>query len=257
MRDIVAELPRASDYMLSGVTDIVRLHQRKSKEFFRPSEVMMSEYMCAPFHILHFGLCSILLSDRTDEQIVEELVRPVFDLTQICEHRDKACQVAAEIAGSMTTNIGELFWRALMKRPHSRVGVSCARKFLVYARIDVFLDIALKSRELIGGDSAKIVAYVKAMTPSVPRLKGAEGVGTEMLCGWLTSLTDEVAKDVQEMVVDAFVLVYMSLKLQGHQIALTKAMSAQNFPEDMRFIITASMQAGKSQAQAWANDSYK
>jgi hypothetical protein len=115
----------------------------------------------------------------------------------------------------------------------------------VYAKIDVFLDIALKARDFIGGDSVRIVAYVKAMTPSIPRLKGAEGVATEMLCGWLSCLTEDLPKDVQEMVVDAFVLVYVSLMLQGHQITLSKAMSSPKFPEDMRFVIAASLQAAR------------
>lgn len=83
---------------------------------------------------------------------------------------------------------------------------------------------------------------MKSVMPSFARLAANEEVATMMLCGFLKSLTNDSPKYQQDEVIDAVVLVYLSLGLQQKRKTIIQAPHNEtNFPHELREIIASSL----------------
>ncbi|OHT06103.1 hypothetical protein TRFO_26031 [Tritrichomonas foetus] len=240
--NIVTQLPRSDKFYRRTIDEMLSLLMQADLELLISSETMSCEYSSCYEHCLHFAVCGILLSDLTPKDIVEQLLHPVYNIDKVILKRDQCCTIAAHIAAMLPSTIAFLYFLNLFSRPLPEYATESARIFIVLSKIEVFTQICNNCEKFIGKNSDKLSQYMKAVLPSFARLQSNEDVATNMLCGFLKSLTNDSPKYQQDEVIDAVVLVYLSLNLQQKRKTIIQAPHNElNFPQELKEIIASSL----------------
>ncbi|KAK8870377.1 hypothetical protein M9Y10_008259 [Tritrichomonas musculus] len=242
LKSILVKLPCYEKFYRSTISEMITLLMKNDMELFSSSDTMCCEYSSSYMHCLHFSVCSILLSDISNKEIVEQLLQPVYNIDKEISRRNVCCTVAAHIATMLPSALSYSFFFGLFLVPLPEYAIESARYFIIMSKIDVFTHICKDCELIIKKDSDKLSLFMKSVMPSFARLTANEEVATMMLCGFLKSLTTDSPKYQQDEVIDAVVLVYLSLGLQQKRKTIIQAPHNEvNFPHELREIIASSL----------------
>ena len=242
---LLSKLPGYDLYCRETVADMIELLRANEVVYCRSPDILSSEYSSTYVHIMDFAVCSLLASHKSHTQILAELLQPVIDVTHIKPKREKVLGIVSELAAELPPLIGIGFFEGLMQYPSLQAAVDAARIFLVHARIDVVLAICERATPLIRKDEKTLSAYIDAVVPNFPRLRGNKAVATKLLCGMIESLNVNSPRHQQNKVIDVVALIYLTLKLhssRGAIIAAGNGSGAMNgLPPEMKTVLATTL----------------
>ena len=236
--NIVKEQPGSLLYFSQNPIECINRLLRIESGYLRFSDTMCGEYSSSFEHCMHFSVCGILLSDQNKKEIVESLLQPALNFNTDFENREEACVIASKIAARLPNPIAFAYFFGLFCKQASLFIVRAARIFVGLCKIEVFNQICKNCEKFIAKDSDRLSLFMKSVIPSFSRLKSNEDIAATMICALLKSLTNESPKYQQEEVIDAVVLLYISLNLQSkRKVIISAPHNEPNFPQELKEII--------------------
>lgn len=210
-------------------------------------DMVNSEFQSPYAHAEAFAYCSLLIPNYSDDQLIAMMLSPIFQIEKAWAKRDSACLSIAKLAGNVSKDLSIKFFSHIIKHKKTELGIIAGRMFLLTCRIDVFKEICIHTKDMIGKSNGKLDYFMRMAMPSFQRLKGDEQTTTSMLCAFLESVSDRTPKVLQESVIDAVGLVYSQLKLYNSRTKLIN--SSMTFTPELRSIFASSLDVDSPQAK--------
>jgi hypothetical protein len=213
---ILRVLPLASELLITGEDVPFRIaNLLVSRDTYLGSEpaILLQEYVAPYMHAHVFAVCSLSLSEESDDEIATALAHPIFDLCRIWPNRDKACQMLAKLAARLYIDIGFRYFEILLEHPECAVSVSTGHLFVLNLGTTLLKRIAANAAALIRNDSRRLEFYFRLMTPGFQKLDGAPEEAVQMLLGIMGCVSPDTPQRAQERVIDVVGMVYWNLRL--------------------------------------------
>lgn len=243
IHDIIINLPCAKEFYFTDPDYILKysnlLNDAVENCYCQNPDVMQNEYNSRVWHISAFAAIAIMLRREERSVVIRNLLLPVFDLSRPWFNRESQCYSLARIVSMLPSEFGYDFVIGLLSKPTCEIALNTARLFLVYSKLDVYERICNDSLEIIHGNEITLQSYMIVILPSFERLKSDDNVATKLLCGLLESVSPSIPRSLQENVIDAVSLVYVTLKLERSRTSLIN--SSKAFPPELRAIIASSL----------------
>lgn len=239
---IIREHPNASKFFLSNqdlAYKATNLLIDNDMEIVQDHDLIKMPYKSMQDYITAYIIPSFILSTRNKEELIENLLVPIFDTKHVWKQRDKQCYFMAVIASRMPNSICISFIENLLLQSKCSLALDTFRYFMIYSDLNFFRAVCRDSAKIINNNDKKIEAFMSTIIPSFSRLVKDKETATELLCGILQSVTATTPKRIQESVIDVIVLLYINLKLDKSRGKLINASSA--FPPELRRIIASSL----------------
>lgn len=239
----LSQIPQANEYLVPDGPEMAKqigtkLHEIE-KTVQQDPEVIVREYQSQFDHMKAFSVCAILLSNKTSQNIIEELVAQICDVMKSWPERELCCNCLMRVIAELPHDICIQFFTAVCQKTISPIVMKAMRIFLTYVTLEVFKEICFNLKGIIAGDSQRLSDCLQILMSNFMRLKGDPSAATAMLCGFLENVSTSTPKDLQEEVIDAVGLTYITLKLHKSRPTLINASS--RFPPEMKAIIASSL----------------
>lgn len=153
LNSILTKLPNYEKFYCRTISEMIALLMKSDMELLSSSDTMCCEYSSCYMHCLHFSVCSILLSDISTKEIVEQLLQPVYKIDKEMAKRNVCCTVAAHIATMLPSALSYSFFFGLFLRPLPEYAIESARYFIILSK----LTCSLKFVRIVKKLSAKIL----------------------------------------------------------------------------------------------------
>ncbi|EAX94914.1 hypothetical protein TVAG_382990 [Trichomonas vaginalis G3] len=242
--NFLGSIPNAQEYLVPDGPEMAKqigtkLHEIEETVQQDP-EVIVREYQSQFDHMKAFSVCAILLSNKTCDAIVDELINQIVDVMHSWPERELCCNCLMRVIAELPHDICTSFFTAAVHKSVSPIILKAMRIFMTYVTLEVFRDICYNLKQIISGDPSRLSVCLQIMMSNFMRLKGDSAAATSMLCGFLENVSLSTPKDLQEEVIDAVGLTYITLKLHKSRPVLINASS--RFPPEMKSIIASSLE---------------
>ncbi|OHT08585.1 hypothetical protein TRFO_22849 [Tritrichomonas foetus] len=239
---VISTLPDAKKYFITGediALKTTELLTESDMSIIQDPDVIIRAYKSIPRYIFMFSIPAFLLTFSDKKTLIDNLLMPVYDTTHTWVNRERKCFFISMIASSMPLDICYTYFLRLISNPKCDIALETSRLFLTYSRLELFRKICSNSYEIIKNDDRKLYAYICMVLPNFSRLENDEDIACKMLCGILQSINFTTPRELQETVIDAVGLVYITLHLQKSRGKLINASS--QFSPELRTIIASSL----------------
>ncbi|OHT14858.1 hypothetical protein TRFO_14828 [Tritrichomonas foetus] len=214
-------------------------------------DVINHEYQSIFEHILSFAACSVMLSNKSNDQIAESLTYTIVNICVPHYDRDDSCLAIGRLATRLNYEISYAYFLKMMDIPFCEISKSCAQMFLMCCTIDLYREICNNCAQIIRSEDDRLDHFIQMIMPSFTRLHGDEATTITFLCGILESVTDKTPDELKEVVVDAVGLVYIKMNLFKSRSTLIGA--SRKFDPFFREIIASTLEVGVPNDISFAN----
>ncbi|KAH0785434.1 hypothetical protein GPJ56_010661 [Histomonas meleagridis] len=226
-------------YNETQIYDIIQLLAELDMPLYQYPNIVTKEYQSQFLHALTFSVVSILVRQEDNNMIVNDLVRPLFDLHSPIKSLKNVSTHFARFISQLPPNISYKFFVETMKNNLNLLALETLKKLLEYASIDVLKQAFCSSLDLIDHDATKLIAYISITFPNILRLKDEQEVASRFLGGLLESIDEKSPVSIQEIVVDIVGFVYLVNKLYKYRTFLIS--SAKHLEPDLKSSLAFSL----------------
>lgn len=242
--EALKSIPFFNKYDISTLPKILdHLYNIRKKKILDP-DLLSREYTSDFQHMIVLATCFCLLSDLSDEEIVEELTRPITDISRPYLDRTTYCHCVTKLASMLSESIVYQFFNKVVCLPLCDLTTLVGRELISNITYNELRFIYRNSYSLIGGSETKLKSYITLTLFSYRRIKGDFETAVMMLKGILESVTAQSSVTLLEFVIDVLDFTYMALNLHKSRAELIN--SCSKFPANMKTIIASSLEISPS-----------
>jgi hypothetical protein len=242
LQDLLFSLPGVDRYGVRDPSEIKAVIERVRGTAFwlsQEADVLLKETQRENDFASRIFIASILLTDLSPQGIVSEFLRPFTEFEYLLEDREQFGVEFAGIVAHLPSEIGYMFFREMMTIPFHDFVLRSVRFFLMMCPMDVLRRICTTTAQFLNEDDRKLSPVMLAMMPNFERMATDEDMATKFLCGLLETVKPSTPIRLQETVIDAVGLIYVTFKLHKSRTALITA--AKNFAPQLKTIIASSL----------------
>jgi hypothetical protein len=201
-----------------NITEILEIMVEVEHEPVREAESLLTPYTSRHEQIMEAGLCSVLLSGKSANEIIGEFTTSVFQGKW--NDRLEIGRFVSQIVATLPQLFAIQYFEIIVNHPGFPGAAVFGSVFLSKAHIEVLVEICRMADKLIDRSPIKLDLLIEVMMPNIMRLSGCVDAGRDLVIAWIGVLALPISKELRSKLMDSIEAVYSLLDLRpvSHQV---------------------------------------